>query len=1109
MTESRSIRDDRMDEAYSFRPSLDIRKLRQLVVKDELTRLYNRRYFRHRLAEEFRRWKRQRRPFSLIMADVNDFKEINDRFGHPVGDRVLAEIARILLKSVRDIDIVCRYAGDEFVIILPDIEAEASRIVVERIGENMAGFPWGEHLKIPIKQVSLSIGFAVFPDQARSCEELIEKADQALYCAKKTNTSFCEYHVEVEKKLSIKVAPAIGESLPLIGRKRERKELGEILEKTHGGSGQLVLICGELGIGKTELLAEVEGKARIKGFEIFKGNCYPETRDIPFHPLIQIVEGAVKAIEKSGLLQELPSTWQEEIQFLYSGNKEDEKFEDPERGLPENRYKEEFRIYEIFSSFIHTLSSSKPVMLSIENLQWADPSSVKLLKYIRRQIRNRRVLICGTVRDKEIGPAEGMELATQHEFHALKKENLLRELTLTGLNDVEIYAMIEMRMGNKKGDRALKEKVLDLSEGNPLFAKEILNYLLREKSDLLEETESWDQVPLDEIIPPNILELFERNLVNLDEEVKSVLSYASVIGNEFDFGVLMGISGKNEGYLLDIVDAAVKEGLIQELDRDEGDHYAFTPFLIGRVLYRGLPSEKRRVLHKKIGEVLEMLHAKSLSAYYGVLSFHYQKAGVFQKAVHYATLAGDRARDLYAHTEAVSFYSSALGMLEDAFVPYPYEMAAKLYDKRGRRLFALGKYPQYRDDFQSMITCSREAENKELEGKALVYLSSSLLTRGNLDEAKTLADAARKIGQDIQDQSIMMLAHSDLGGVALYQGNFKEALDHYKASLRISETLKDEEAITRNLSNIGVYYWFRGKYDKAIEYYQIALKRLEEHGDKRLLALTLNNLGAVYYMLGKIRESMKAYQESIVLCREIKDKALLAYNYNNLGEIYQALGIGQKAMKYHDDAIKLIKGVGERYVECDILRNIGIDLHLNGKTRRSLRCLRNALRLSRKVGKVNFTMSVLFDFGCIRLESGDLDGAVENCEELLRLSEEARCKDAMAKAYYLESKIGVARGDEVKARESLGRLFELLPAVQDFIFSLKAYSLKWQILKDREDGKEALARAIAVIRDIESGIESRETKEGFLNRLDIIDLLNHADHRFEKPKKAALAEKAR
>jgi diguanylate cyclase (GGDEF)-like protein len=1044
------------------------------------------------------------------MADVNEFKEINDRYGHPMGDRFLVEIARILQKSVRDIDIVCRYAGDEFVIILPDLGAEGCRIVVERIEENMAGFPWGEKLEIPINEISLSIGFAVFPDHARQCEELIEKADRALYCAKKSNKSYCGYQAELEKTLSRKITPVNGDSLPLIGRKRERKELDKILEKTHSGNGHLVLISGEVGIGKTELLAEVEAKGRLKGFEIFRGNCYPETRDIPFHPLIQILEAALKAIEKSGLIQELPSTWQKEaLQFLYSGKNENGGSEDLERGLPEDRYQEEFRIYEIFLSFIHTLSLSKPVILSIENLQWADPSSVKLLKYIRRQIRNRRVLICGTFRDKGIGPAEGGEVAIQHEFHTLKKENLLREIPLIGLNDVEIYAMIEKRMGNEKGDRALKEKVLNLSEGNPLFAKEILNYLLREKSDLLVETESWEQVPLDEIIPPNILELFERNLIDLDEEVKSVLSYASVIGNEFDFGILMGISGKNEGHLLDIVDVAVKEGLIQELDRDQGDYYAFTPFLVGRVLYRGLPSEKRRVLHKKIGDLLEMLHAKSLSAYYGVLSFHYQKAGVFQKAVHYATLAGDRARDLYAHTEAVSFYSSALDMLEYAFVPYPHEMAAKLYGKRGRRLFALGKYPQYKDDFQSMITCSREAEDKELEGKALVYLSSSLLTRGNLEEARNLADAALKIGRDIQDQSIMMLAYSDLGGVALYQGAFTEALDHYNASLRLSEAVKDEEAITRNLSNIGVYYWFRKEYDKAVEYYQIALKRLEEYGDKRLLALNLNNLGAVYYVLGKIRESVKAYQESIVLAREIKDKALLAYNYNNLGEIYQALGIGGQAMKYHDDSIQLVKEVGERYVECDILRNIGLDFHLIGKTRKSLRCLKNALRLSRRVGKVSFTLSALFDYGCVRLESGDLDGAVENCDELIRISEEAQCQDALAKAYYLESRIGIARGDEMKTRESLGKLFDLLPVVQDVFFSLRAYSLKWQVLKDREGGKEALARAVAIVRDVVSGLDSRETRESFLNRSDIIDLLNNADHHLENPKEAVSVEEAR
>ncbi len=1093
MSESHDSSRNINDKDPFCQSSLNIGKLRQLVVKDELTRLYNRRYFRHRLAEEYKRWKRQRRPFSLVMADVDDFKEINDCFGHPLGDRVLIEIAGVLTASVRDIDIVCRYAGDEFVLILPDVGEEGSVAVVERVEENMARFSWRDRLEVPIQKVSLSMGYAVLPDHTDRVDELIEKADKALYYSKKVNKPFCSYSDDVEADLSVRESDQSSMAYPMIGRTREKKDLFKILEQVLGGNGKLILIRGELGMGKTVLLNELEDRAKMLGFVLFKGNCFPETRDIPFHPLFNVVESAIKSKDNAGLTNGLPEAWREEAKkILYTENRESKISNELESGLREELYQDEFRIFEVYSSFLNTISSSSPVMISLENLQWVDPSSIKLLKYIGRQIRSKRVMICGTVREKGFGGVDGMEMSLQNELQSLKEENNLKEIDLYGLKEMEIYALIDKKVEDKKINRAFKDKIFHLSEGNPLFAKEILNYLLREKRDLLEETKSWDLVPLDEIVPPNIWDLFERSFVNLDEEVNSVLSYASVIGNEFDFSILMAISGKNEGHLLDIIDMAVSEGLIKEIDREEGDHYVFTPFLVGRLLYRGLSAGKRRVLHKKVGEVLEIIHAKSLINYYGIISFHFQRAGEYKKAIRYATLAGERAQEVYAQKEAVAFYTSAIEMLEEAFVPYPHDKAATLFGKRGRRLFVLGEYQRYMDDFHSMLTCSREADRKDLEGKAMVYLSGSLLTRGNLEEAREWAEQAVKIGRDLDDKSIMMRALSDLGGVVLHMNRFEDALNYYNESLQLSRDLKDERAITRNLSNIGVYYWFVGEYNEAIEYYNQAMKRLEENGDKHLLALNLNNLGAVYYILGKIRGSIKAYQESIVLSRETKNKGLLAYNYNNLGEIYQVLGDLEQASKYHKDAFKLVREIGERYVECDILRNIGIDLHLEGKTAEGLRYLKNALRLSRKVGKNNFVLVSLFDIGRIWLESGEVNKAEMICEELMQRLEETDSRELMVKAAYLKTKLLIARGELEGAEVEIAKLFELLREVQNIFLSLQVQTLRWEISRDSDEGREALANAVSIVRDIEVELDSKELKDSFLNKEEIVDLLSSA-----------------
>ena len=1071
---------------------LDVAKLQQLVVKDELTRLYNRRYFRHRLDEECRRWKRQKRPFSLMMADVDDFKEINDRFGHPVGDRALVEIAGVLATSIRDIDVVCRYAGDEFVFILPGVEEDECRNVAVRIDRNMSGHPWKTKLEVPIPGVSVSTGYAVFPDDADEIDELIDKADKALYFAKKMSRPFKAYSEAVEAGFTDRKDCVNNESLPVIGRKKERKELLGILDLAAGGAGQFVLIRGDLGMGKTQILTEVEEKAAAKGFSILKGNCFPETKDIPFCPLIQVVESVFEKSDNSFLIEEMPEPWREEVRSVLRREKGRGDGVEEEKGLRDEQNHEEFRMYETFSSFLNTISSSRSIMISLENLQWVDPSSLRLLKYLGRKLRDRGVLICGTIRDGDVRNVDASGMALQQGLQLLNEESFLREICLSGLKEVEIYALIDKKMSGARLDPAFKEKIVHLSEGNPLFAQEILNYLYREKQDLIANPQSSDQVTLDDIIPPNIVDLFARNLAGLDSEVKSILSYASVIGHEFDFSVLMAISGKNEGYLLDIIDLAVSAGLIKECGTVEDDRYVFTPLLTSSFLYKSLGQEKRRVLHKKVGEVLELIHAKSLSNYYGVLSNHFQKAGELKKAIHYASLAGKRAREVYAYREAVRFYTSALEMLDEAFVPYPHDRAAVFFEKRGKRLFALGEYPEYMDDFHAMLKSGREAARKDLEAKAMVYISSSLSTRGNLEEARRWAESALKIGRDLEDKSIMMLALTELGGVTLYLGQHERALDCYEESLQLSSELKDDKAATRVLSNIGVYHWFVGNYNEAVKFFLKALKRLEKNGDKQLLSLNLNNLGAVYYSLGRIKESVRAYQESIVLSREIKNRALLAYNYNNLGEIYQVFGLVDEALSYHKNALKIVKEVGERYVECDILRNIGVDLHLGGETVRGLRFLKNSLRFSRKVGKNDFTWNSLFDLGNAWLDNGDLSKAEMICEELIRLADESGTPVFQARASLLAARVLNSKGKRAEALVEVEKSLGLLPRAGNLLLLQHAYVLKWDITEDADDAAEALSKAVRVVREILSGLQNQELKNGYRSLGEVEKILSAA-----------------
>jgi diguanylate cyclase (GGDEF)-like protein len=154
-------------------------ELERLSTSDALTGLYNRRYLTQRLSEELVRSSRHRGTFSVLMADVDEFKKYNDAFGHPAGDEVLKKVASILLNSTRSEDCSARYGGEEFAVLLTGTSGEVANEVAERIRSRV------EEQQFAGRKITLSIGIAEFPTDGQTAEEVIANADEALYAAKR------------------------------------------------------------------------------------------------------------------------------------------------------------------------------------------------------------------------------------------------------------------------------------------------------------------------------------------------------------------------------------------------------------------------------------------------------------------------------------------------------------------------------------------------------------------------------------------------------------------------------------------------------------------------------------------------------------------------------------------------------------------------------------------------------------------------------------------------------------------------------------------------------------------------------------------------------------
>lgn len=158
-------------------------KIEKLATTDGLTGLFNHRLFQEKLSEELRRLKRFSEPISLLLADIDFFKKVNDAYGHPVGDLVLKSVAKVIRGAIRDMDIPARYGGEEFAVVLPGTDGEGARYIAERLRKEVMAKSFQADNKT--FNVTMSIGIATSPSDAKGKEELIEKADQALYHAKR------------------------------------------------------------------------------------------------------------------------------------------------------------------------------------------------------------------------------------------------------------------------------------------------------------------------------------------------------------------------------------------------------------------------------------------------------------------------------------------------------------------------------------------------------------------------------------------------------------------------------------------------------------------------------------------------------------------------------------------------------------------------------------------------------------------------------------------------------------------------------------------------------------------------------------------------------------
>jgi class 3 adenylate cyclase len=450
--------------------------------------------------------------------------------------------------------------------------------------------------------------------------------------------------------------------LGMFGRDGELHALRERYKSVANGDGREIALCsGEAGIGKSTLVGEVSRRVFDEGAIVLYGHC-DEDVGLPYQPFAEAL-GHYATFAPEEELRAHVATYGADLARIVPALAR--RMPDVTLGALEDLDTEKAVLFASVAALLTTVGTTSPVVLVLEDLQWADRPSLLLLRHLATWADPMRLLVLATFRESDVGFGHPLG----ETIAALHREPRVTRVSLSGLADSDVVAWLEHGAGHEMDGAgvALAHELRRETEGNPFFVGELLHHL-SENGLVRQEHGRWvASVDVGSIgLPQSVREVVGQRVARLGERVRGVLANAAVVGREFDVDVLARLVGEDENDVLDQLDAAMGAALVTEVP-DRLGRYAFTHALFQHTLYQDLSLTRRARLHRRIAEVLDNLYGDQADAPVAELAHHWTQAVQpvdAGKALEYSRRAGDDALAKLAPDEASRWYEEALRLVE-------------------------------------------------------------------------------------------------------------------------------------------------------------------------------------------------------------------------------------------------------------------------------------------------------------------------------------------------------------------------------------------------------------------------------------------------------------
>ena len=632
----------------------------------------------------------------------------------------------------------------------------------------------------------------------------------------------------------------------LIGRSAHLDALRGLLTAASSGHGQVALISGEAGVGKSRLAAEIAAEAETAGFLVLQGRCFEQDPSNPYAPLVDLLRSQLARHTVATRTAELEPAVRELLLLLPGilpppGDLAAEPAMDLEA--------RQRRLVAALTHYLSSLADAQPLLLVFEDMQWSDDASLELALHVARFSMARPICVLATYRSEDGGSRLQRWLAR------LDRERVAQELSVARLTADEVAAMLRAIFALDRPVRPeFVEALYALTDGNPFFIEEVLTALIAE-GDIFYGARGWDRKPLGRLrIPRSVQDAVRQRVERLSASAKQTLMLAAVIGRRFDYPLLSALTHLDDQALIPAVKELIGAQLVVE---ETADQFAFRHTLTRQAVYAELLVRERRALHRSVAELIERQDGGvTPERRAGELAYHYAEAHIWDRALTYAHQAGDQARMLYAPQAAVQQYTRALEVAEHLTLA----PRAQLYLARAATHEVLGDLAAADADYAAALQLAQQSKDARTQWEALVALG------------------ALHAGLD----------YSRVGGYV------RQALD-------LARDIGDRLVLTRSLNRVGNWHLNAERPERALVLHTEALATAEAARDARGLADTLDLLGMTCNILGDPRQSSAYYARAITLFRELDDRQGLV---NSL--IIQVL---QSGSYWHDTLVPAILSV--------------------------------------------------------------------------------------------------------------------------------------------------------------------------------------------------------